>query len=118
MKPFSPLYELTQITHTSCHLPFRESYGASLEPLAQLVDALGGVGAAALEVEAAEVVAAQAAKLGSRVSMGADRNEHSGAAAHLRSVIFASLRTAASMEAPLGPMSLPARLQGMGEVWG
>ena len=55
----------------------------------------------------------------SGVSAGADRNnKHSGAAAHLRSVIFVSLRTAASMEAPLGPMSLPARLQGMGEVWG
>ena len=49
------------------------SYGASLEPLAQLVDALGSVGAAALEVEAAEVVATQAAKLGSRVSMGSDK---------------------------------------------
>ena len=35
--------------------------GAALERLAQLVDALGSVGAAAVRIEAAEVVARQAA---------------------------------------------------------
>ena len=37
-------------------------HGAPLDPLAQLGDALGGVGALATTVEAAELVAAQAAK--------------------------------------------------------
>ena len=37
-------------------------HGASLEPLAQLEDALGGVGASAILIDAAERVAAQAAK--------------------------------------------------------
>ena len=37
-------------------------HGAPLEPLAQLGDALGGVGAAASIIEAAELVVAQAAK--------------------------------------------------------
>ena len=42
------------------------------------------------------------------VSMGADTKENtSGAAAHLRLVIFVSLRTAASAEAPSTPMLLP-----------
>ena len=40
---------------------------ALLEPLAQLGDALGGVGAAAAIVEAAELVAAQAAMSGARM---------------------------------------------------
>ena len=38
-------------------------HGACLEPLAQLGDALGGVGALSTPVEAAELVVAQAAKL-------------------------------------------------------
>ena len=37
-------------------------HGASLEPLAQLGDALGGVGAKAHTIEAAELVVGQAAK--------------------------------------------------------
>ena len=37
-------------------------HGAPLEPLAELGDALGGVGAAALMIEAAELVGIQAAK--------------------------------------------------------
>ena len=48
------------------------SHGASLEPLAQLGDALRGVGASPLVVKAAELVTGQAAKLGKRVSMGID----------------------------------------------
>ena len=36
--------------------------GAALEALAQLVDALGGVGAAAVLIKAAELVGGQAAK--------------------------------------------------------
>ena len=46
-------------------------YRASLEPLEQLGDAFGGVGAAAAIVKAAEPVEAQAARAGG-VSMGAD----------------------------------------------
>ena len=42
-------------------------HGAPLEPLAQLGDALGGVGATALPVEAAELVFAQAAMSGARM---------------------------------------------------
>ena len=49
------------------------------------------------------------------VSTGADMKANASGAAHLRSVIFVSLRTAASVEAPLGPMLLPQRLQEMGE---
>ena len=40
-------------------------HGASLDPLAQLVDALCGVGALSTTVEAAELVIVQAAKVGS-----------------------------------------------------
>eukprot|EP00964_Phaeocystis_antarctica_P039983 scaffold22842_cov65-Phaeocystis_antarctica.AAC.2 len=42
------------------------------------------------------------------------RKQTFGAAAHLRWVIFVFLRTAASAEAPLTPMSLYSRLQGVG----
>ena len=42
-------------------------HGAPLEPLAQLGDALGGVGATALPVEAAELVFVQAAMSGARM---------------------------------------------------
>ena len=45
---------------------------APLEPLAQLGDALRGVGAAALPIKAAELVVAQAAK-GRRSVNGADK---------------------------------------------
>ena len=41
-------------------------HGAPLEPLTQLDDAFRGVGALAKPVEAAELVAVQAAKLGRR----------------------------------------------------
>ena len=37
-------------------------HGATLEPLAELGDALGGVGAVTLIIEAAELVTGQAAK--------------------------------------------------------
>ena len=40
----------------------KRGHGAALEGLAQLVDALGGVGAAAIIIEAAELVVGQAAK--------------------------------------------------------
>ena len=47
--------------------------------------------------------------------MGADTKAHtSGVAAHLRSVIFASLRMAASAVTPSAPMPLPKRLQARG----
>eukprot|EP00964_Phaeocystis_antarctica_P055020 scaffold32350_cov60-Phaeocystis_antarctica.AAC.5 len=49
------------------------------------------------------------------LSTGADTKANTlEAAAHLRWVIFVSLRTAASAEAPSTPMSLCPRLQGMG----
>ena len=47
-------------------------YGASLEPLAQLGDALRGVDAAVIVDEAAELVAAQTVKVGVAVSTGVD----------------------------------------------
>ena len=40
----------------------KRGHGAALEPLAQLGDALGGVGAVTLMIEAAELVVGQAAK--------------------------------------------------------
>ena len=40
-------------------------HGAPLEPLTQLDDALRGVGALAIHVQAAELVVGQAAKVGS-----------------------------------------------------
>ena len=43
-------------------------------------------------------------RMGDSVSMGADTNEHSGAAAHFKLVIFVSLRMATSAVAPLAPM--------------
>ena len=46
-------------------------HGAPLEPLAELGDALGGVGAIAITIDAAELVAGQTAKEGG-VSTGAD----------------------------------------------
>ena len=49
-------------------------HGAPLERLAQLGDALGGVGAVALRIKTAEMVVRQAAKRwGVAVSMGADK---------------------------------------------
>ena len=52
----------------------QRDHGAPLERLAQLGDALGGVGAVAATIEAAELVAGQAAKVGSvAVSTGADK---------------------------------------------
>ena len=47
-------------------------HGAPLERLAQLGDALGGVGAVAITIDTAELVAGQTAKEGG-VSTGADR---------------------------------------------
>ena len=49
-----------------------------------------------------------------RVQEVLTRKQTLGAAAHLRWVIFVFLRTAASAEAPLTPMALCPRLQGMG----
>ena len=47
--------------------------------------------------------------------MGADTKANTlGAAAHLRLVIFVSLRTEASAEAPSAPMLLPQRLPSEG----
>ena len=43
----------------------KRGHGAPLEPIAQLSDTLCGVDAAAIVVEAAELVVAQAAKVGS-----------------------------------------------------
>ena len=40
----------------------KRGHGAPLEPLAELGDALGGVGAVTLSIEAAELVVIQAAK--------------------------------------------------------
>ena len=48
-------------------------HGAPLEPLAQLGDALGGVGAVAFAVDAAELVVGQAATGKEVMSRGADR---------------------------------------------
>ena len=48
--------------------------------------------------------------------IGRDKKVNARAAAHLRSVICVSLRTAASAEAPLSPIPLPQRLQRVGEV--
>ena len=91
-------------------------HGAPLEPLAQFGDAVGGVGALAFPIEAADLIAGQAAKVGSvAVSMGADTKANiSGVAAHLSSVIFVSFRMAASAVAPSAPMSLPKRLRARG----
>ena len=50
----------------------QRGHGASLEPLAQLGDALGGVGAFAAIINAAELVPGQAATRERGVSMGAD----------------------------------------------
>ena len=51
------------------------------------------------------------------MSRGADTKANTlGVAAHLRLVIFVSLRTAASEEAPSSPMLLPQRLQGKGRM--
>ena len=50
--------------------------------------------------------------------MGIDTKANARGAAHFRLVICVSFRTAASAEAPLAPMPLRSRLQGMGEVWG
>ena len=58
------------------------------------------------------------AEVGLRVSMGIDTKANALWAAHFRLVICVSFRTAASAEAPLAPMPLRSRLQGMGEVWG
>ena len=93
-------------------------HGASLEPLAQLDDALGGVGAlSTVRVDATELIVGQAAKLGKRVSMGADTKANtSGAAAHSRLVIFVLLREAASAITLLAPMSLALRLRARGRV--
>ena len=49
-------------------------HGAPLEPLAQLGYALGGVGAEAATINAAELVVGQTAKRKGGVSTGADRN--------------------------------------------
>ena len=84
--------------------------GAALERLAQLVDALGSVGAAAVIIEAAELVVGQAAKREGGVSMGAcDARKQIlwGVAAHSSLVICVSSRMAASAEAPSAPMKLP-----------
>ena len=62
-------------------------HGAPLERLAQLGDALSGVSALTLIIEAAELVVIQAAKGKRGVSMGADRKANTwGVAAHSNEV--------------------------------
>ena len=75
-------------------------HGASPERLAQLGDALGGVGAVAMNVDAAELVAGQAAKGRSR-STGADTkaNAHR-AAAHSSEVTALPLSPSQSLVMP------------------
>ena len=91
--------------------------GGPHEPLAQLGDALGGVGAVALAVDAAELVVGQAATGKEVVSTGADMKANtSGAVAHSRLVIFVSLRMAASAVAPWALMLLPPRLRARGRM--
>ena len=74
-------WALTERRKYGCGV-LERGYGASLEPLAQLGDALRGVGATPLVVEAAELVTGQAAKLGKSVSWGIDRE--AGATARRR----------------------------------
>jgi hypothetical protein len=59
-------------------------HGAPFECLAQLGDALGGVGAAAITVEATKLVAGQTAMGRRSVSMGIDTKANTRAAAHFR----------------------------------
>ena len=59
---------------------------ALLEPLAQLSDALRGVGAAAFIIEAAELVPGQAATRERGVSMALTQQRILGAAAHFSSL--------------------------------
>ena len=77
------------------------SHGAPLEPLAQLGDALRGVGASAPEVEAAELVAAQTVNVGVAVSTGIDRKANTRAgAAHLSEVTALPLSPSHSLVMP------------------
>ena len=77
-------------------------HGAPLEPLAQFGDAVGGVGALAFPIEAADLIAGQAAKVGSvAVSMGADTKANiSGVAAHLSEVTALPLSPSHSLVMP------------------
>ena len=59
-------------SYTRAHRAPQRGHGALLEPLAQLGDALSGVLALKISVEAAELVIVQTARCGVAVSMGAD----------------------------------------------
>ena len=74
--------------------------GAPLDPLAQLCDALHGVGAAANRIEAAELVVAQAAKWKGGMSMGADTNQTRWVVAHLSEVTALPLSPSHSLVMP------------------
>ena len=94
-------------SYTRAHRAPQRGHGALLEPLAQLGDALSGVLALKISVEATELVIVQTARCGVAVSMGADRKANTWeAAAHSRVVIFVSLRMAASLVAPSALMRL------------
>ena len=79
----------------------QRGHGAPLEPLAQLGDAQGGVGtpdvAIIIHVDAAELVAIQAAKGRRGVSMGVDRKAGTGAGAHLSEVTALPLSASQSL---------------------
>jgi hypothetical protein len=81
--------------------------GAALEPLAQLGDALGGVGAAAFPVKAAELVLSQAASKGEgrgglgEVPVGPDKRVlKCGAAAHSSEVMALPLSPSNNLVMP------------------
>ena len=96
------------------------SHGASLEPLAQLGDALRGVGASPLVVKAAELVTGQAAKLGKRVSMTESIGSRfeSQAAYMIDCSVEFPLRPSARAAPPLGPSLFQARLRARGNGGG
>ena len=88
------------------------SHSALLEHLAQLGDTLSGVLALTITVEATELVVRQAAQGGEGQCQWALTQKRTlrRVAAHLRLVIFVSLRMAASAMAPSSPMLLLKRL--------
>ena len=96
----------------------QRGHRALLEPLTQFGDALSSVDASlAILAEAAdgvlvETVTGRRSWEGEECQGALTRKQNSSeAAAHLRLVIFVSLRTAASAEAPSALMLLPPRLQ-------
>ena len=93
-------------------------HGAPFEPLAQLGDALGGVGAVAFAVDAAELVVGQAATGKEVVSRGADTGNQTLESRFERRVAYSSDRSvelplmpSARAAPPSGPSRLPCRLR-------